>query len=112
MQSGVIFEIGSLIFIGQLIVSYFAKSFSMKLNNKVYKYLLMDQVIMLFFEILNPIVFENFNNVVFHIILKCTWATGIVFFYFLYLYSYIFINGTYLKNIKELINGRHKQETG
>ena len=103
MQSGVIFEIGSLIFIGQLIVSYFAKSFSMKLNNKVYKYLLMDQVIMLFFEILNPIVFENFNNVVFHIILKCTWATGIVFFYFLYLYSYIFINGTYLKNIKELI---------
>ena len=104
MLGGVILEIGSLIFIGQLIVYYFSKSFNVKISVKLYKILLIDEAFMLTFEVLNPVFFENVSSsIVFDILLRMTWFTGIIYFYTMYIYSYSVIYDVNYLKIKDFI---------
>ena len=104
MLVSVIFEICSLIFIILLNITYKTKKFNVKLCNRIYNYLIIDQIMMLLFEISSAIIFGQTSNIIINnISLRFTWITGIIFFYLLYMYSFTFINGVNYKNIKDVI---------
>ena len=104
MIISVIFEIGSLVFISLLTIAYRTKKFNIRLNNKIYQYLLFDQIVMLILEISTALVFDWFgSDIVNFIANKVTWASGIVFFFLLYIYSFVYINNAYYFRIKDLI---------
>ena len=104
MLSSVIFEIGCLIFVSLLTIAYHTKKFNLRLNNKIYKYLFFDQIVMLIFEILSAFIFEYVESeLVNYIALKLTWSTGIAFFFLLYLYSFVYINEAYYFKVRDLI---------
>lgn len=104
MLISVIFELGCLVFISLLMITYKTKKFNVKLSNKIYNYLIIDQIFMLIFEISSAIIFEyTTNNIINTIALKFTWITGIIFFYLLYLYSFTYLNNVNLKYIRETI---------
>ena len=104
MLVSVIFEICSLIFVILLNITYKTKKFNVKLCNRIYNYLIIDQIMMLLFEISSAIIFGQTSNIIINnISLRFTWITGIIFFYLLYMYSFTFINGVNYKNIKDVI---------
>lgn len=104
MLTSVIFEIGCLVFIILLIISYNTKKFNVRLSNKAYKFLIYDQIVMLLFEILTAVIFENTSSkFVINLTNRLTWTTGIVYFYMFYIYSFVHLKKLNYKSIKDML---------
>ncbi len=109
MIASVIFEIASLLFVILMTITYYTKKFVIRTPNKIYRYLLINQLIMLFLEIASAIIFENTDSLfLIDLSNRLTWISGITFFYLLYIYSYTYINEIYYLSIKEIIK-RNKE---
>ena len=96
--------IGCLVFIILLTISYNTKKFNFRLSNKAYKFLIYDQIVMLLFEILTAIIFENTSSkFVINLTNRLTWTTGIVYFYMFYIYSFVHLKKLNYKSIRDML---------
>ena len=97
------FTIGSLFFIILLTVSYYGKKRFDFLRNKVYRYLLIEEITLLITEIVAGLYLEYANNYTIALFLhRIHWITGILYGILLFTYGIIFISNSKLSTIKEL----------
>ena len=62
MVPKVILTIGSLLFLSLLLVTYYSKKFKLKLNNRIYRYLIVLSIILLVTEFAYAVAFEVMSN--------------------------------------------------
>ena len=92
---GVIFTIGSLFFITLLMIIYFAKERFLSIRNKLYRYMLIDNVILLLTQIFAVILVSfNQSEMISNCLFRIHWFAGVIWLSLLYFYSNCF-----LKNI-------------
>ena len=103
--SGLILSIGSLFFIILLFISYFSKERFLSVRNKLYQYLLVTVVFLLITEIIASLYFAypKHIKILYIILLKIHWSTGIIWPTLLYFYSYCFLNDITAEGVKNLI---------
>lgn len=111
MFSSLILTIGSLLFTFLLMLVYFSKQRFLSIRNKIYRYMLIVEVILLISEIVATIcVFYCNSDFINLLMYRIHWSTGIIWFSLLYYYSMVFISDIKTNNIFELIcyNKRNK----
>ena len=59
MTSRLIFTIGSLFFLALLLISYFTRKNKLKINNIIYRYLIIDVIILVLTEILSAFIYSS-----------------------------------------------------
>ncbi len=100
----VILTIGSLLFLVLLMISYYSKTFKLKLSNKIYRHLMIVIFTLLLSEFLYAAFLEIFDNqIYFKIMMRFHWL--VAFFVFLYIYYYVctIANNYNYSNIIELV---------
>ena len=104
MITRVILSIGSLLFLVLLLLSYYSKTFKLRLSNKIYRKIMLLVVALLVTEILYAVFFDFVDNLIFYkIFLRLHWLLAMIVFLYIYFYiSAISINNSY-DNIKSLI---------
>ena len=104
MITRVILSIGSLLFLVLLLLSYYSKTFKLRLSNKIYRKIMLLVVALLVTEILYAAFFDFVDNLIFYkIFLRLHWLLAMIVFLYIYFYiSAISINNSY-DNIKSLI---------
>ena len=99
---GLILTIGSLIFIILLMVVYFSKQRFISMKNKIYRYLLINTVLICITQIISTLLAmyykDDFITLFVH---RLTWLSGLIWFMLIYYYSVCFITG---KTSDNLIN--------
>ncbi len=109
MIFGLTFTIGSLFFLIILFIVYFSKQRFLQIRNKVYRYMLMVVLILLVTELLSSFLIVYYDNLFINLlVLRIHWATGLIWFSFLYYYSMIFINDIEAENLWQIINYNKK----
>ncbi len=105
MLEGLIFTIGSLFFVILLLMVYFSKKRFLSIRNKLYRYMLVTEAILIVSEIVASFFLYYCNNEVLNLILhRFHWYTGIVWFSLLYYYSYCLFTNLKASNLNEVIN--------
>ncbi len=98
------FTIGSFFFILLLTISYYPKEKFYSLRNRIYRYFLIEEIMLLVTEIVAGLYLEYVDNYVIALLLhRLHWITGILYGIFLFYYGAIFIKNTEITTIKELI---------
>lgn len=114
MVSGLMLTIGSLLFIILLFLVYYSKQRFVSIRNKIYRYMLIIELLLLVSEIAATFLVGYYNNsFVNFFIYRFHWFTGVLWFGLLYYYCYVFINNVKAKNIFEVmfLNGKTKGMT-
>lgn len=90
---GLILTIGSLIFIILLMVVYFSKQRFLSMKNKIYRYLLVNTILICVTQIISTLLAmyykDDFITLFVH---RLTWLSGFIWFIFIYYYSVCFIS--------------------
>ncbi len=109
MLDDLILSIGSLIFTTILMIVYFSKQRFMRIQNKLYRALLVMTYVLLFTEIITNI-FYDFNHIIAinSIILRIHWTTRIIWFSLLYFYGVCVLKDLDYKNIVDLIKNNRR----
>ncbi len=109
MTSRLIFTIGSLFFLALLLISYFTRKNKLKINNIIYRYLIIDVIILVLTEILSAFIYSSTDlNFLFPILLRVHWLAGFIFTYLFYLYTCVLINELNFPDIKTLVKSNKK----
>ena len=104
MVSRIILSIGSFFFLTLLLVTYFSKTFNLKLNNKIYRYHITLVSALLILEIISTLVFQYSDiYILYEILLRINWLIGIPLFASVYMYSYVIIKNINYNSLKLLI---------
>ena len=104
MVPKVILTIGSLLFLSLLLVTYYSKKFKLKLNNRIYRYLIVLSIILLVTEFAYAVVFEVMSNKFLFVVLwRLHWISSIVLFLFMYYYVLTTIKDYPYKDLDEFI---------
>ncbi len=111
MLAGLILTIGSLLFIILLFIVYYSKQRFLSIRNKIYRYMLIVDLILLVTELISTLSLTYINNDVLNLLIhRIHWSTGIVWFSLLYFYSVVFISELKASNLKEVINSSVKNK--
>ena len=103
--SSLIPTIGSLFFMLLLLVTYFTKMRFNSIRNKLYRYMLINIVILLIIEIITSFYFGyGESKVIYLTLLRMTWYNGISWFLLLFLYSVCFLKDLKVVNFRTLIS--------
>lgn len=90
---GLILTIGSLIFIILLMVVYFSKQRFLSMKNKIYRYLLVNTILICVTQIISTLLAmyykDDFITLFVH---RLTWLSGFIWFILIYYYSFCFIS--------------------
>ncbi len=104
MIAGLMLTIGSLFFIILLLIVYFSKQRFLSIRNKIYRYMLVVEVILLISELIATLcVIYCDNDFINFLIYRVHWSTGIVWFSLLYYYSLVFISDINANNLLEVM---------
>lgn len=104
MIAGLMLTMGSLLFIILLLIVYFSKQRFLSIRNKIYRYMLVVEVVLLASELIATFLVGCSNNVFMNLIIyRIHWSTGIVWFSLLYYYSMVFISDIKANNLFEII---------
>ena len=97
-------NLGSLFFVTMLCMVYFSKKRFLSIRNKLYRYMLIDIVVLLVTEIITSF-FAYYFNIEFLTLLlsRIAWFNGIIWFSLLYYYSIVFAENIEVNNLKELM---------
>lgn len=102
MITGLMLTMGSLLFITLLLLVYFSKQRFLSIRNKIYRYMLIVEVILIVSEIVATLLVGYCNNDFINLLIyRIHWSTGIVWFSLLYYYSMVFIS-----DIKKITYGK------
>lgn len=103
--SSLIPTIGSLFFMMLLLVTYFSKIRFNSIRNKLYRYMLINIIILLLIEIITSFYFCYGNSKVIYLtLLRMTWYNGISWFFLLFLYSICFLKDIKVESFNTLIS--------
>lgn len=103
-MEGLLLTIGSLFFIGLLMVIYFNKKRFLSIRNKIYRYMLMVSLILLLTEIFaTALTTYGYAGTISHILFRLHWLTGIIWFSLLYFYSNCFLKNLEANSLFDLI---------
>lgn len=103
-MGGLLLTIGSLFFIGLLMVIYFNKKRFLFIRNKIYRYMLIVSFILLLTEIFSTVlVASGYTSAFSDFLFRIHWFTGIIWFSLLYYYSNCFLKNLEADSLKELI---------
>ncbi len=106
MISKVLLSIGSMFFIFLLMAAYYSKTMKYKLNNKLYRYLLIVSIILLVSEVLYALAFEFIDElIIYKILWRIHWFDAIIVFLFLYYYVVCITKNIEDLSIKKFVNG-------
>lgn len=104
MITGLMLTIGSLFFIILLFIVYFSKQRFLQIRNKIYRYMLIVELILIITELLSSFLIVYADNLFINIfMLRIHWSTGLIWFSLLYYYSMVFISDIQAKNLFEII---------
>lgn len=96
--------IGSLFFVILLFIVYFSKQRFLQIRNKIYRYMLIVELILLVTELLSSFLIIYTDNLFINLLmLRIHWSTGIIWFSLLYYYSMVFISNIQANNLMEVI---------
>lgn len=85
MITGLMLTMGSLLFITLLLLVYFSKQRFLSIRNKIYRYMLIVEVILIVSEIVATLLVGYCNNDFINLLIyRIHWSTGIVWFSLLY----------------------------
>ena len=108
---GLLFTIVSFFFILLLSISYFSKKSANNIRMRLYKYLLIVNMIMLVTELISTIwIIYGSYSIIPYIILRIHWYSGILWFGLLYYYSIVFISDIKTGGIKDIIKQNNKSK--
>ena len=109
MIARLIFTIGSLFFLILLLASYFSRDKKLKINNILYRYMIINIVVMLITEIGAAVLFAYTNyNFLFLLVLRIHWITGFVYTYLFCLYFFVAFDNINSTSLKALIRSNKK----
>ena len=101
---GLALTIGSLFFIILLFIVYFLKERFLSIRNKLYRYMLIVNIILVISEIITSFLIEYYyNDAVSYISLRIHWLTGIIWLFLFYYYNCVYFEDLNAKNIFEVI---------
>ncbi len=104
MITGLILTIGSLLFVILLFIVYFSKQRFLQIRNKIYRYMLVVELVLLLSEIISSLLIVYLDNTFINILLlRIHWSTGIIWFSLLYYYSMVFISNLQADNLWQII---------
>ena len=104
MLAGLMLTIGSLLFVILLFIVYFSKQRFLSIRNKIYRYMLIVEIVLLVSEIVASFVVYYSNNEIISLFMyRLHWITGIIWFSLLYYYSLVFLDNLKADNIFEII---------
>ena len=94
MLTGIMLTIGSTIFIILLTIMYFSQKKPTTTQNRLYSALLITVFVLAVSEIVSFICLKTYGDTLLTgIFYKIHWCSGLVYFFWIYLYSIVFING-------------------
>ena len=109
IEARLIFSFGSLFFLSILLVSYFSRQSKVKLNNKIYRYLIADVVVILVSEIGCALSFTLTQiHIIFRTLIYVQWLAVLIFGYLFYLYCCVLIKNLNYNDLKTLIKSKKK----
>ncbi len=112
MAAGLILTIGSLFFIVLLYLVYFSKQRFLSIRNKIYRYMLIVDLVLIVSELVATISLIYIDNEVLNLFIhRIHWSTGIIWFILLYYYSMVFVSDLSANNLKEIINYDNTSKT-
>lgn len=104
MDTGLVLTIGSFGFITLLLISYYLQERLLSISSKLYQLMIMIIIILIITEFICTGYFMSFGqDILFDILLHIHWATGILWFWGLYLYSVCFLTGVQADSVWQLI---------
>ncbi len=104
MLAGLMLTIGSLLFIILLFIVYFSKQRFLSIRNKIYRYMLVVEIVLIVSEIIASFMVYYGNSEILNLIIyRLHWFTGIVWFSLLYYYSLVFLYNIQSDNLFEII---------
>ena len=107
LLSTVILSIGSLFFLLLLLVSYFSKDKLSDLRNKLYKFMLIVNLVLIVTEVFEPIILVYISNPVLLLFTyRIHWFTGILWFSLSYIYSIVFLDNINTTKFMDFVNNR------
>ena len=111
-MKGILFTIVSFFFILLLSLSYFSKKGVNNTRTRMYRYLLIVEMLLLIFELISTIwiIYGPYSKIAF-IIHRLHWYTGILWFSLLYYYSIVFLKDVKDEKIISLIKSSTKSIT-
>ena len=109
MITGLMLTMGSLLFITLLLLVYFSKQRFLSIRNKIYRYMLIVEVILIVSEIVATLLVGYCNNDFINLLIyRIHWSTGIVWFSLLYYYSMVFIKKKKKDNLWQVMTYNKK----
>lgn len=104
MLAGLMLTIGSLLFIILLFIVYFSKQRFLSIRNKIYRYMLVVEIVLIVSEIIASFMVYYGNSEILNLIIyRLHWFTGIIWFSLLYYYSLVFLDNIQSDNLFEII---------
>lgn len=104
MSTGLVLTIGSFGFITLLLLSYYLQERLSSISSKLYQLMIMIIIVLIITEFICTGYFMSFGqDILFDILLHVHWATGILWFWGLYLYSVCFLTGVQADSVWQLI---------
>ena len=105
MISNVILTIGALFFELLLIITYFSQQRYQGIRNKLFRYSLINVLLILVFEVIYAVISYYSNNINLKLFAgKLYWATGIPYFTIVYLYVVVFVSNIKANSVKEFLS--------
>ena len=103
-MSGLMLTIGSLFFVILLFMVYYSKERFSSIRNKIYRYMLIVEIILLISEIIASLCVIYLNSNILNLILyRIHWFTGIMWFSLLYYYSIVLIDNVKANSMMEVV---------
>ncbi len=104
MLSGLMLTIGSLLFIILLFIVYFSKQRFLSIRNKIYRYMLVVEIVLIISEIIASLTAYYVDIEILNLtIYRIHWFTGIIWFSLLYYYSLVFLDNLQANNLIEIM---------
>lgn len=104
MLAGLMLTIGSLLFVILLFIVYFSKQRFLSIRNKIYRYMLIVEIVLLVSEIIASFMVYYCNNEILNLFMyRLHWFTGIIWFSLLYYYSLVFLGNLNANNLFEIM---------
>lgn len=104
MLSGLMLTIGSLLFIILLFIVYFSKQRFLSIRNKIYRYMLVIEIVLIVSEIIASLMAYYVDIEILNLsIYRIHWFTGIIWFSLLYYYSLVFLDNLQANNLIEIM---------
>ena len=101
---GLILTIGSLLFIILLMVVYFSKQRFLSMKNKIYRYLLVNTLLISITQIISTLLTMYYkDDFITLLVNRLTWLSGFIWFILIYYYSVCFISGKTSDNLLSFI---------